>query len=108
MFPGPQGMTEVSKVEPNNSMDQAQTVPINSAINGRSDGSNLDYNRFELKATTIVIDVEIQNWKCNWTATSPSLTEQGVRWLPTATTTDETRYRLRGAGRRRAYFLSFK
>jgi hypothetical protein len=56
-----QALTEVTKAEPNDSPEQAQVIQVNSAINGRSDGANLDFYRISLKSgQRISIDVECQ------------------------------------------------
>lgn len=55
------GLAEVTKTEPNDSPEQAQTIQVNTVINGRSDGANLDFYRIALKAgQRISIDVECQ------------------------------------------------
>lgn len=55
------GLTELAKVEPNDSPDKAQVIQVNTAINGRSDGSNLDCYKLALKAgQRICVDVETQ------------------------------------------------
>src|SRR5205085_10446443 len=56
-----QGLTEILEVEPNNTAEQAQSIEINSAINGMSDGENVDRFRFSLKAgQRIVLDLDAQ------------------------------------------------
>ncbi|MDB5384512.1 MAG: hypothetical protein JWM11_158, partial [Planctomycetaceae bacterium] len=44
-----QGLLDVAEVEPNNEQTQAQVVPMNSAINGNSDGNGQDVFKFTLK-----------------------------------------------------------
>jgi len=43
------GLTEVREIEPNDSPDKAQKVPVNSAINGHSDSNGDDFFRFAAK-----------------------------------------------------------
>jgi hypothetical protein len=51
------GLEDVSEVEPNNTRDQAQSVPINAAISGQADGNNQDVFRFAGKqGQRILID----------------------------------------------------
>jgi hypothetical protein len=51
------GLTEVLEKEPNDSPEQAQAVPMNSAINGRSDGNGDDFFRFAAKkGQRVVLD----------------------------------------------------
>lgn len=42
-------LTEISEKDPNDSPEQAQPVPMNCAINGRSDGNGDDFFRFPAK-----------------------------------------------------------
>lgn len=49
MFQVSRGLTEVVDKEPNDSPEQAQPVPMNCAINGRSDGNGDDFFRFPAK-----------------------------------------------------------
>jgi hypothetical protein len=49
LFAVSQGLTEVSEAEPNDTPEQAQLVPMNCAINGRSDGDGDDFFRFSVK-----------------------------------------------------------
>lgn len=52
-------LTDVSEKEPNNTSDQAQSVPINCAINGQSDGNNQDLFKITVKTgQRIVIDCQ--------------------------------------------------
>lgn len=53
------GLQDVAEVEPNHSPDKAQSVPINSAVNGESDGNNQDLYRLTLKqGQRVVIDCQ--------------------------------------------------
>ena len=53
------GLVDVDEVEPNNSPDKGQTIAVNSAINGQSDGNNQDLFRLTLKqGQRIVIDCQ--------------------------------------------------
>lgn len=55
------GLAEMLEVEPNNEATQAQIVPVNSVLNGASDGENVDLYRFSAKAgQRIVLDVDAQ------------------------------------------------
>jgi hypothetical protein len=57
LFAVSRGMTEVAEKEPNDAPEQAQAVPLNAVINGKSDGNGDDYFRFPLKAgQRVVID----------------------------------------------------
>jgi hypothetical protein len=49
LFAVSRGLTEVREVEPNDSPDKAQAVPMNCAINGTSDGNGDDFFRFAAK-----------------------------------------------------------
>lgn len=42
--------TDVAEVEPNNTIDKAQSIAVNSAVNGQSDGNNQDLFRVSLTA----------------------------------------------------------
>src|SRR5690242_2569682 len=46
LFAVSRGLTEVAEVEPNDTPDKAQRVPLNCAINGNSDGNGDDFFRF--------------------------------------------------------------
>jgi hypothetical protein len=55
------GLTEVLETEPNNELEQAQAVAVNSVVNGNSDGENVDRFRFAAKTgQRIVLDVDAQ------------------------------------------------
>jgi hypothetical protein len=57
LFEVGRGLTEVAEKEPNDSPDKAQPVPMNSAINGRSDGNGDDFFRFKArKGARILLD----------------------------------------------------
>ena len=57
LFAVSRGLQEVSETEPNNSTAEAQTVSVNSVVNGTSDGNGEDMFRIELQAgQRIVID----------------------------------------------------
>src|ERR1051325_840928 len=57
LFEVGRGLTEVAEKEPNDSPDKAQPVPMNVAINGRSDGNGDDFFRFPAKkGERVVID----------------------------------------------------
>lgn len=49
LFAVSRGLTEVREVEPNDTPDKAQAVPMNSAINGTSDNNGDDFFRFPAK-----------------------------------------------------------
>lgn len=49
LFAVSKNLTEVREVEPNDSPDKAQAVPMNAAVNGTSDGNGDDYFRFPAK-----------------------------------------------------------
>jgi hypothetical protein len=49
LFEVGRGLTEVAEVEPNDSPEKAQRVPMNAAINGKSDNNGDDFFRFGLK-----------------------------------------------------------
>jgi hypothetical protein len=49
LFQVSRALTEISDKEPNDSPEQAQPVPMNYAVNGRSDGNGDDYFRFPAK-----------------------------------------------------------
>lgn len=51
------GLLDVTEVEPNNSPEKAQSVTVNCAINGQSDGNNQDVFRLGLKqGQRIIVD----------------------------------------------------
>ncbi|MCY2966729.1 MAG: PPC domain-containing protein, partial [Planctomycetota bacterium] len=53
------GLTEVAEVEPNNTLAQAQTVAVNSAISNHRDGNFLDFFKVSLAAgQRIVVDLQ--------------------------------------------------
>lgn len=55
------GLAEALEIEPNNELPQAQVVQVNCALNGTSDGENVDLFRFTAKAgQRIVLDVDAQ------------------------------------------------
>jgi hypothetical protein len=57
LFEVGRGLTEVAEKEPNDSADKAQPVPMNSAINGRSDSNGDDFFRFKArKGERIILD----------------------------------------------------
>jgi hypothetical protein len=59
LFVVSQGLTEVSEREPNDIPDQAQTVPMNCAINGASDANGDDFYRFRArKGERVTIDCQ--------------------------------------------------
>src|SRR5205823_2594488 len=49
LFAVSRGLTEIREVEPNDTPDKAQAVPMNAAINGSSDGNGDDFFRFPAK-----------------------------------------------------------
>ena len=52
-------LTDVNEVEPNNTFDKAQLIPINSAVNGSSDGNSQDLFKVKLSAgQRIIIDCQ--------------------------------------------------
>jgi hypothetical protein len=57
LFEVGRGLTEIAEKEPNDSADKAQPVPMNVAINGKSDNNGDDFFRFPAKkGERIVID----------------------------------------------------
>jgi Bacterial pre-peptidase C-terminal domain len=57
LFEVGRGLTEVAEVEPNDSPDKAQRVPMNAAINGKSDNNGDDFFRFAAKkGGRVVVD----------------------------------------------------
>ena len=57
LFAVQKGLTEVREKEPNDSVEQAQVVPLDCVINGRSDGDGDDFYRFTAKkGQRLVID----------------------------------------------------
>jgi hypothetical protein len=59
LFEVSRGLTEVLEKEPNDSPDKAQPVPMNSAVNGKSDGNGDDFFRFPArKGERIIIDCQ--------------------------------------------------
>lgn len=53
------GLQDVTEVEPNNAADKAQSIAINSAVNGQSDGNNQDLYRLPLKqGQRVLMDVQ--------------------------------------------------
>jgi hypothetical protein len=59
LFAVSRGLTEVLEKEPNDSPEQAQAVPMNSAINGNSDNNGDDYFRFPArKGERVTIDCQ--------------------------------------------------
>lgn len=49
LFAVSHGLSEVREVEPNDTSEQAQAVPLNAAVNGQSDNNGDDYFRFPAK-----------------------------------------------------------
>src|SRR5262249_53545482 len=49
LFAVSQGLAEVREVEPNDTPDKAQPVPMNCAVNGTSDNNGDDFFRFPAK-----------------------------------------------------------
>ena len=59
LFSVTRSLLDVPEVEPNNSSDKAQSVAVNSAVNGSSDGNNQDLFKITLKqGQRIVIDCQ--------------------------------------------------
>jgi hypothetical protein len=59
LFAVSRGLVDIQEVEPNDSPEKAQAVPINCAVNGRSDGNGDDFFRFPgKKGQRIVIDCQ--------------------------------------------------
>jgi hypothetical protein len=57
LFEVGRGLTEIAEKEPNDSPEKAQTVPLNVAINGKSDNNGDDYFRFPAKkGQRVVVD----------------------------------------------------
>ena len=55
LFSVTRGLVDVAEVEPNNEPDKAQTIAVNSAVNGSSDGNNQDLFRVALKSGQRVV-----------------------------------------------------
>lgn len=59
LFAVSRNLADVREVEPNNSIDKAQAIAVNSAVNGQSDGNNQDMFKVTLAAgQRIVIDCQ--------------------------------------------------
>lgn len=59
LFAVGRGLTEVAEVEPNDTPDKAQRVPLNCAIDGNSDGNGDDFFRFPArKGQRVTIDCQ--------------------------------------------------
>jgi len=59
LFAVSRNLTDVPEVEPNNSIDKAQPIAVNSAVNGQSDGNNQDLFKVTLAAgQRIIIDCQ--------------------------------------------------
>ena len=59
LFAVSRNLTDVNEVEPNNTFDKAQLIPINSAVNGSSDGNSQDLFKVKLSAgQRIIIDCQ--------------------------------------------------
>lgn len=59
LFSVTRNLTDVPEVEPNNTIDKAQAIAVNSAVNGQSDGNNQDLFKVTLAANQrIVIDCQ--------------------------------------------------
>jgi hypothetical protein len=59
IFAVSRGLTEVKEVEPNDSPEKAQPVPLNSAVNGTCDGNGDDFFRFPAtKGQRVTIDCQ--------------------------------------------------
>lgn len=59
LFAVSRGLTEVNELEPNDSPEKAQAVPMNVAINGASDGNGDDFFRFPArKGERVTIDCQ--------------------------------------------------
>jgi hypothetical protein len=57
LFEVGRGLTEIAEKEPNDSADKAQPVPMNAAVNGKSDNNGDDFFRFPAKkGERVVID----------------------------------------------------
>ncbi len=57
LFEVGRGLTEIAEVEPNDRIDKAQSVPLNTAVNGKSDNNGDDFFRFPAKkGERVVID----------------------------------------------------
>ena len=53
------GLADLPEVEPNNEVEQSQAVPLNSAVNGTSDGNGQDVFKISLKqGQRVVIDCQ--------------------------------------------------
>ncbi len=57
LFEVGRGLAEVAEKEPNDSADKAQSIPLNSVVNGKSDNNGDDFFRFPArKGERVVID----------------------------------------------------
>ena len=59
LFAVSRNLSDVREIEPNNTIDKAQAIAVNSAVNGQSDGNNQDMFKVSLAAgQRIVIDCQ--------------------------------------------------
>jgi hypothetical protein len=77
------GLIDVAEKEPNDSIEQAQPVPVNCAVNGTSDGGRDDIFRVTLrKGQRVIIECQAQKLDSPLDATV-TLTDAGGRQLAT-------------------------
>jgi len=83
LFAVSHGLTEIAEKEPNDSIEQAQPVPVNCAVNGTSDSGRDDIFRVAAKKRQrIVIECQAQKLDSPLDATL-TLTDSGGRQLAT-------------------------
>ncbi|HZU35291.1 MAG TPA: hypothetical protein VFA18_05265, partial [Gemmataceae bacterium] len=59
LFSVTHGLTDVTEIEPNDTPNKAQRVPLNCAINGNSDGNGDDYFRFSAhRGDRVILDCQ--------------------------------------------------
>lgn len=82
VFAVSRGLTEVPEVEPNDSLDKAQAVPMNSAVNGSSDGNGDDFFRFPAnKGERITLDCQAVRLDSTLRASMVLFTAEGKQLL---------------------------
>src|SRR5205823_7829754 len=78
LFAVSRGLTEIREVEPNDTPDKAQAVPMNAAINGTSDGNGDDFFRFPAKkGERVTIDCQALRLDSTLRATLVLATAEG-------------------------------
>jgi hypothetical protein len=78
LFAVSHGLTEVAEKEPNDDFETAQVIPVNSAVNGSSDGNREDVYRFSLKkGQRVVIECQAQKLDSQMDATLTVTSSEG-------------------------------